>query len=77
MTCVLLQIENKKNAIGIISFQVKKIKMCRLQRTKNNQLKLILTRLVTYNRNYSTLPHNYINFPNIECHASMFENIIY
>jgi hypothetical protein len=73
---VYLQIENKENAIGMISFQGKKAEMCRLQHTKNSPLKLILTRLVTYNGNYSALPHNYRNSPNIECHASMFQNKI-
>ena len=77
MTCDLLQIENEENAIGMISFQGNKVEMCRLQHTKNSPLKLILTRpVVTYNGNYSALPHNYRNSPNIECHTSMFQNKI-
>jgi hypothetical protein len=80
MACGLLQIEKeeKDDVVGMISFQWKKVKMCRFQHTKSNPPKLILTRpAITYNENYNALPHNYKNYPNIEGFAPMFQIEIY
>jgi hypothetical protein len=61
----------------MISFKGKKTKMCRLQHIKCSPPKLILIRLiVTYNMNYNAFPYNYINSPNIECLALVFQTKI-
>jgi hypothetical protein len=61
----------------MLSFQEKKVKMSRLQHTKSGPLKLILIRpVVTFNRNYNTLPHNYKNSPNVKGLAPVFQTKI-
>ena len=75
MTCGILQIEKeeKHDVVYMISFQGKTIEMCRLQHTKNDPLKLVLTRpIVTYNENYNALPYNYKTSPNIEGFTPVF-----
>ena len=79
MTYGLLQIEKeeKDNLIGMISFQGKKIEVCRLQHTESDPLKLVLTRLAfTHNENYNSLPHNYGNPPNVEGPTLVFQTEI-
>jgi hypothetical protein len=79
MTYGLLQIEKeeKDNFIGMISFQGKKIEVCRLQHTESDPLKLVLTRLAfTHNENYNSLSHNYGNPPNVEGPTLVFQTEI-
>jgi hypothetical protein len=75
MTCGLLQTEKEENddVVGMISFQEKKIKICKLQHTKRGLSKFVLTRsVVTYSRSYNALDHNYIYSLNVEGPAPEF-----
>jgi hypothetical protein len=79
MTGGLLQIEKeeKDDVIGMVSFKRKKVEVCKLQHTKSNPSKLILTRpAFTHNGKYNALPRNYSNPPNVEGPAFMFQTEI-